>query len=107
MAKLPRLSPLNIQDVLIRARFYRELQQKQSDSNVEWDEYEVSLDELLMPELISLRYYGTQQLKSVVTVCARLDDPRKSLQAGSVIRLPPAKWVRQRIRYYMEVEGSL
>lgn len=106
MAKLSRLSPLNIQDELIRARFYLEIRQGQAESNIEWDEYEISLDELLMPELIAFRYYGTQQLKQIVTVAAGLDDMRGVLQAGSVIRLPSAKWVRQRIRHYMELEKS-
>lgn len=98
--KLSRLDPANIKDILIRARFYKELRQGQSD----WDEWEVSLDEVAMPELISLRYYGTAQLKKIVAECAGLDDLRGELRSGSVIKLPPVKWVRTRIRYYCEFE---
>lgn len=98
--KLSRLDPANIKDILIRARFYKELKQGQAD----WEEWEVSIDEIAMPELISFRYYGTPQLKKVVAVCAGLDDLRDELKSGSIIRLPPVKWVRTRIRYYCEFE---
>ncbi|EII3125348.1 hypothetical protein [Vibrio parahaemolyticus] len=100
MTQLSRLSPLNIQDELIRARFYRELR----DGLFEWEEWEVSIDEIRMPELISLRYYGTENLKKIVAVCAGLDDMREYLKAGSLIRLPTIKWVRTRIRYYCQFE---
>lgn len=100
MTQLSRLSPLNIQDELIRARFYRELR----DGLFEWEEWEVSIDEIRMPELVSLRYYGTESLKKIVAVCAGLDDMRKYLEAGSLIRLPTIKWVRTRIRYYCQFE---
>lgn len=100
MTQLSRLSPLNIQDELIRARFYRELR----DGLFEWEEWEVSIDEIRMPELISLRYYGTDSLKKIVSVCAGLDDMREYLTAGSLIRLPTIKWVRTRIRYYCQFE---
>ncbi|MCC8380062.1 hypothetical protein [Xenorhabdus sp. PB30.3] len=100
MTQISRLSPLNIQDELIRARFYKELR----DGLFEWEEWEVSLDEIRMPELISLRYYGTTSLKKVVAVCAGLDDMRENLGAGSLIKLPTILWVRTRIRYYCQFE---
>ncbi|MDW2094026.1 hypothetical protein R8O05_21070 [Vibrio sp. 1865] len=100
MTQLSRLSPLNIQDELIRARFYRELR----DGLFEWEEWEVSIDEIRMPELVSLRYYGTESLKKIVAVSAGLDDMREYLEAGSLIRLPTIKWVRTRIRYYCQFE---
>lgn len=100
MTQLSRLSPLNIQDELIRARFYRELR----DGLFEWEEWEVSIDEIRMPELVSLRYYGTESLKKIVAVCAGLDDMREYLEAGRLIRLPTIKWVRTRIRYYCQFE---
>lgn len=100
MTQLSRLSPFNIQDELIRARFYRELR----DGLFEWEEWEVSIDEIRMPELVSLRYYGTESLKKIVAVCAGLDDMREYLEAGSMIRLPTIKWVRTRIRYYCQFE---
>lgn len=100
--KLSRLDPANIKDILIRSRFYKELKQGKSD----WEEWEVSIDEIKMPDLISLRYYGTDQLKKIVAVCAGLDDMRDELKSGSIIRLPPVKWVRTRIRYYCEFESQ-
>lgn len=98
--KLSRLSPLNIEDDLLRGRFYREIQQGLSD----WEEWEISLDEILMPELISFRYYGTQALKTIVVVAAGLDDMRGELAPGTTVKLPPIKWVRSRIRHYMDME---
>ncbi|WFQ78148.1 hypothetical protein PXH59_00435 (plasmid) [Xenorhabdus sp. SF857] len=100
MIPISRLSPLNIQDELIRVRFYKELR----DGLFEWEEWEVSLDEIRMPELISLRYYGTISLKKIVAVCAGLDDMRETLNAGSLIKLPTILWVRMRIRYYCQFE---
>lgn len=99
-ASLSRLSPLNIQDELVRSLFYKELRQGMPD----WDEWEVSIDEIKMPELIALRYYGSTEMKRIVAVCAGLDDMRESLQSGSLIKLPTVKWVRTRIRYYCQFE---
>ena len=100
--KMSRLSPFNITDELIRARLYGDIQ----DAQPGWDLWEVSLDEVRMPELISLRYYGTQQLKVVVATAAGLDDMRDELEPGTAICLPPLRWVRERIRHYMKVEQS-
>ncbi|MEB5557071.1 hypothetical protein GOP97_14990 [Vibrio cholerae] len=100
MTKLSRLSPLNIKDDLVRARFYRELRNGQ----FEYEEWEVSIDEVAMPELISLRYYGTEKLKKIVAICAELDDLREFIEAGSLIRLPTVKWIRTRILHYCQFE---
>lgn len=96
---LPKTDPLNIPDVLYRAQLYKEIR----DGAVSWDRWEVSIDEQLRPDLVSLRYYGTANFKSIVAVAAGLDDWRGSLQAGSLIALPPARWIRQRIRHYLDI----
>ena len=94
--KISRLSPYHITDDLLRSDLYREIR-KGDDS---WPSYEIKLDESLRPELIAHRFYGTDLLKWVVLIAAGLDDMRESLEAGIRIKLPPAVWIRERIKYY-------
>ncbi|WP_163836753.1 hypothetical protein [Spartinivicinus ruber] len=97
-----RLSPLTIQDPLLRTQFYKALRSPLPD----WQRHEVALDEVLMPELISLRFYGTPQLKKIVVIIAQLDDMRGALKAGTTLQLPPIKWIRQQIKVYADREGK-
>lgn len=96
VTQLSRLSPYNITDDITRVDLYREIRAGSEN----WREYEVQLDEVLMPELISFRFYGTDLLKWVVLVAAGLDDMREPLEAGTRIKLPPTLWIRDRIKYY-------
>jgi hypothetical protein len=93
---ISRLSPYNIEDDLIRVDLYREIR-KGSD---EWPLYTIQPDEILSPDLVSYRAYGTDELKWVVLVAAGLDDPREALEAGSTIKLPPIVWIREKIKEY-------
>lgn len=95
-AKLDRLSPYNITDVLVRAALYREI--KAGDPS--WSTYEVQPDEVLRPELTAYRFYGTDTLKWVILLVAGLDDYREPMESGMVLRLPTKVWIRSRIRYY-------
>ena len=99
MTPIPKTDPLNIPDVLYRAQLYREIRAGATD----WDKWEISIDEQLRPDLISLRYYGSANFKFVVAIAAGLDDLRGSMQAGTRIALPPARWIRQRIRHYVAI----
>ena len=103
MAKIHRLSPYNIEDDIVRTQLYREVRQGGED----WIEHEIALDEVLMPELISQRVYGTDELKWVVLVASEMDDMREALTAGNILRLPTPVWVRQRIRYWMREEEKI
>lgn len=96
----PRLSPYNITDDLIRANLYKEIRQGQVKDN-DWTPHEIQLDEILMPELIAYRRYGTDQLKWVILIAAGLDDMREPLDSGTVIKLPPVMWIRERIKFYV------
>lgn len=96
MATLSRLSPYNITDDLLRSDLYREIR----SGNDSWLEYEIQPDEVLMPELIAYRFYGTDLLKWVVLIAAGLDDMREALEAGEKIKLPPTVWIRERIKHY-------
>lgn len=93
---ISRLSPYNITDDILRSDLYREIR-KGNDS---WPKYEIQPDEVLKPELIAYRFYGTDQLKWVVLIAAGLDDMRYALTAGITIQLPPIVWIRERIKHY-------
>ncbi len=96
MTTISRLSPYNITDDLLRSDLYREI--KAGDDA--WPSYEIQLDEVLRPELVAYRFYGTDLLKWVILIAAGLDDMRERLEAGTIIKLPPTVWVRERIKYY-------
>ncbi len=96
MTTLSRLSPYNVTDDLLRSDLYREIKK----GNNEWPEYEIQPDEVLMPELVAYRFYGTDLLKWVVLIVAGLDDMREVLEAGTTIKLPPTVWIRERIKHY-------
>jgi len=93
---LSRLSPYNIEDDLLRTELYREIRAGADD----WTQYTVLPDEILMPELVAYRHYGSRDLKWVILIAAGLDDMRGVLEAGTVLSLPTLPWIRQRIRYY-------
>lgn len=98
LTELPRLSPFNIEDPLVRAELYRAI--RKGDES--WGSYMVQPDEVLRPELAAYRYYGTDQMKWVVLIAAGMDDMREKLESGVVLRLPPASWVREKIRELSE-----
>ncbi len=98
-----RLSPYNISDPLVRAYLYREWREGSTD----WDQYELSLDEIAMPEKVALRYHGTPNTKLTVAVCAGLDDLRDTMQSAKVIALPSNTTIRERIRHYEKLEARL
>lgn len=93
---ISRLSPYNITDDLLRSDLYREI--KKGDDN--WPTHEIQPDEVLRPELIAYRVYGTDLLKWVILIATGLDDMRDQLEAGTRIKLPPTVWIRERIKYY-------
>ena len=95
---LSRLSPENIPDELKRAELYRDIR------NAEGFAYEVQPDETKRPELIAYRYYQTDELKWAVMIAAGLDDPRQEIEAGIKITLPSVVFIRERIKFYAEVE---
>lgn len=103
-----RLSPENIQDVLMRAELYREIRSAQSlaDAPSGWTAYEVQAADALMPELIAYKVYRLDTLKWVVMIAACLDDPRNRLDVGKVLYLPNTAWLRERIRQYAAFEQT-
>lgn len=98
-----RLSPYNISDPLVRAYLYREWREGSQD----WDQYELSLDEITMPAKVALRYHGTPNAKLTIAVCAGLDDLRDAMAAAKVLTLPSNTVIRERIRHYEKLEARL
>lgn len=102
---LSRLSPLNVQDVLIRRELYKAIRDGQGVLTSDWEIYEVQPADRLMPELIALKFYGVDTLKWVVCVAAGLDDMREPLEVGAKINLPPTTWLRDKIKELMALEA--
>ena len=103
------LSPLNIQDPLLRAEFFREIRLAQTDSKYrdsEWQAYTIQPADILSPELIAWKVLQVDTVKWLVLIACSLDDSRERMNAGDVIYIPSTYWIRERIRYYCELEGS-
>jgi len=103
--KLHRLDAHNIKSPLLRAELYKEIRDNQN--NPEWRQYEILPSEVLTPEFIAFKFYGNdlEVLKWIIVIAAGLEDYRLPLEAGAVIRLPGAVWIRQRIQYYMGIDS--
>lgn len=96
MTNISRLSPYNITDDILRSDLYREIRAGMDG----WPEYEIQPDEVLSPDLLAYRFYGTDLLKWVVLIAAGIDDMREGMEAGRRIKLPPTVWIRERIKHY-------
>lgn len=94
-----RINPMLINDPLYRAKLYDEIRRpKENDLN--FSDYEISVQEALLPEIAAVRFWNDETLSWVVMVAAELDDPRREIEAGITVRLPSVTWLRNRIRYY-------
>lgn len=96
-----RFRPDQIGDPLMRARLYRDIRrQTPRVSRDAWHRHTVAPSEVLMPELVAYRVYGSKRFKWVVLVAARLDNYCRSLESGVELRLPTVEWLRDRLRHY-------
>lgn len=100
---MKRLSPYNVDHPLIRASLYREVMTESKDDA----EYEVSLDELRMPELIAQRYHATPDTKLLVAVSAQMQTLRQELRPAQLIKLKSTPEIRASIRKYEGMENVL
>ena len=97
-----RLNPMLISDSLYRVKLYDEIRQAEGSSFVE---YEVSMSETLLPEIIAVRSWNDETLGWVVMIAAGIDDPRREIEAGITIKLPNITWLRDKIRYYQKLSN--
>jgi len=77
------------------------------ESNKDSIEYEVSLDETKMPELIAQRYHATPDTKLLVAVSAGMDSLREEFEPAQVIVLHRTPDIRDKIRKYEDLEQTL
>ena len=107
MTELSRLSPLNIEDDILRSYLFAAvLDYVEDESNREILEYEIRQDEAYRRDLAAYRVYGSAELRWVFSVVADVEDEADPLPVGTVLRLPPAAWLRETIRHFAE-EGGL
>lgn len=101
-----RLDPMLIQDPLMRAQLYADMRRRTPYRGPEyWTEYTVNPGERLMPELIAVRVWNDESLKWAVMVVAELDDPRREIEAATVLTLPSREWLRDRIKHYQSLDA--
>lgn len=102
-----RLSPLNINDPLLRSELFREIRHAQENPTKldgdYWGVYTIQPADVLSPELIAYKVYGLDTLKWVILVATGLDDSREQIEAGTDIYLPTASYLRERIKHYTEM----
>lgn len=107
MTTLSRLSCLNIDDDILRSYLFADvIEYSQDETNTDAILYEIKPNDQYRPDLASFMAYGTVDLRWVISVVADVEDEADPLPVGTVLRLPPAAWVRERIRYHQE-EGDL
>ncbi len=106
MTDLSRLSPLNIDDDILRSYLFASLRAYVADeSNADVLEYEIRQDEEYRRDLSAYRVYGNADLRWVFSVVADVEDEADPMPVGTVLRLPTAAWLREEIRHFAEGGG--
>lgn len=105
MSDLSRLSDMNIEDDILRASYYQQVNEYINSTNSDLSEYDLKEDEAFRPDLVSYRFYGTAELGWLVCLICELDDVAESLPVGETIYLPEAAWVRRSMRQFMDELG--
>lgn len=106
MSSLSRLSPLNVEDEILRGYLFRTVLEYAIDTtNTDITPYEIKTDEEYRPDLASQRIYGTPDLRWVVSLLADVEDESEPLPVGSVFRFPQISWLREQIRHFAEGGG--
>jgi hypothetical protein len=103
---LSRLSDLNIEDVILRASFYRRvIDYVESPLSEDLTTYTLKPDETYRPDLVSFRAFSTKELAWLVALVCDCDDMANPLPIGEQITLPSAVWVRRELRAFMDEMG--
>ncbi|MEB7891866.1 baseplate protein [Hafnia alvei] len=102
MSEYPRLDDRCIADPIIRSFLHREViaqSQLFDGSNIT---YTIKLDEAYRADLVAYRVYKNSALRWVVKLVAGHESEMESLPVGDDIILPPAAWIRDRVRHYAD-----
>lgn len=103
---LSRLSDLQIEDDVLRAMLYTDvLELVRDESQTDVTTYTLLVDEEYRPDLVAHRVYGNPVMRWVISLVADVEDEAEPLPIGTLLRLPSAAWVRERIRHYMDGGG--
>jgi len=106
MSNISRLSPLNVDDEILRGYLFKTvLEQANDKTNTDYTEYEIKQDEEYRPDLVSQRLYKTPDLRWVVSLLADVEDEADPLPIGSVFRFPSIVWLREQIRHFADGGG--
>lgn len=105
MAKLSRLSDLNIEDPILRASYYTRVKNYVDDIGSDLKAYEIKIDEEYRPDLVAYRAFGDANLEWIVLFVSEVIDPFEPLPVGETIYLPYPSWIRRSMREFMDEYG--
>lgn len=110
MTTLSRLDDRNIEDPVLRSYMRRVVKQMCDSYDPNLTPHYVTADESYAPDLIASRVYGSETLRWVVTLAAGLEDEADPIAVGTLLKFPPAAWIREQIIHFSDdgnVYGTL
>ena len=96
---LSRYADSNISDPILRADLRKVLMLMCESNDKNLTIYYVLPDEQYRPDLLAYRMWGIAELRWVVTLAAGLEDESQGMTVGKKLKLPPAPWIREKIRH--------
>lgn len=107
VSTIPRLSPLNIDDEILRGYLFSTVLRYSQDKSNAADclLYEIKQDEEYRPDLTAYRIYGTPDLRWVVSLLTDVEDESDPLPVGTVFQFPDTAWLREQIRHFADGGG--
>ncbi|WP_318491929.1 hypothetical protein [Photobacterium leiognathi] len=105
MAKIPRLSELNIEDDVLRGVFYGRVMDYINDPESPYMSVTIRPNEEYRPDLVSYRVYGTVELRWLVGLMCAISDEAEPLPVGESFKFPDSLWIRQAMRQFLDDMG--
>jgi hypothetical protein len=95
-----RLSDMSIIDDILRVTLYKSVLSyvENTDNINDLIVYEIKEDESDRPDLLSMRVYGTPELRWLVMLLTGNEDEFAPIESGNDVYLPPLSIVRTMIR---------
>lgn len=95
-----RLDDRTIEDTVLLALFHQEVISRATSYNADNVEYTIKPDELYRSDLAAYRCYGNSELRWVFRLLAGHESETEEMPVGTTLTLPPAAWIRDRMRDY-------
>ncbi|CAH0543005.1 hypothetical protein [Vibrio marisflavi] len=105
MSSIPRLSDQNISDPILRAHYYKIVNDYINSTSSELVTYIIQMSEEYRPDLVSYRVFGSKDLAWLVCLASDLDDTADPLPVGETIYMPTAAWIRRSMRQFLTDMG--